>query len=300
MADFHLTLRFADGSRQPLQTARILISVMDGRGRLLGTQQTAGDTITLAIPLSGDFITDRFTLNASAKGYRDVGYAGLRPDQSSLHLMMVERNARIVFRKPEEWPPAWSGLRGQLGDEFSSFGESAALPAACLLNILEAIRLFPGGMNLLSAMQDIPLVPGNEETRANRAEGILQDRALLFVEPEFKAALNDQLGHALQKVSAIAHGQPQAGETVASFKENRFPEANLQFTLFESEWRLYVDLDLDYFRDPLSHALLELFPNSVFQTRTDPRRVYALRWMGSKNGGAPADQEFAPPYVLAV
>ena len=301
MANFELTLHFFNGSREPLKNRRVTVSAINGRGRFLGTQQTDKESLTLALPLSGDFIADQFTLNASAKGYRDAGHIGVRPaggfSQGTLHLMLMEREARILFRKPAEWPPEWREMKEKVGAELIPFGEKFDLRAACLLNVLEAIRLLPEGGRLLRAMQRIPCVAGNEQSRGKREEGILQDRALLNVDADMEAAVKEQEGKGLSKASGAAHGAPQPDETVTSFKEDRFPEANLQFTFFKNQKRLYADIDMDYFRDGFSHGIFELFPNTVFGSRTDPRKIYALRWMASRNSGS---TEFAPPYVLAT
>jgi hypothetical protein len=303
MPNFNLALNFFNGSRDPLENKRITISVIDGRGKFLGTQQTDTSTITLALPQTGDFITDQYTVNASTKSYRDAGYIGFRPGNNangSLSLMLVERDARVVFRKPQDWPAAWAAVSNRIGTAFTDFAEKSNMSAACLLNLLEAIRLLPGGDQLLTDVAfHLPLTVATEQSRDKREAGILQDRALLFVDPRVKTAVDAMKGHELEDAPGSAHGKPKPGELSSSLKENRFPEANLQFTFFENAaaGKVYADIDMDYFRDKFSHGIFEFFPNTFFGSRTDPRKIYVLRWMASKNEQKP---DFEPPYVLAV
>ena len=55
-----------------------------------------------------------------------------------------------------------------------------------------------------------------------------------------------------------------------------------------------IEPDIDYFRDPAAHLLLEVAVNA-FGSLTDPRTVYALRWMAGQRAGIP---EFDPLYTI--
>ena len=56
-----------------------------------------------------------------------------------------------------------------------------------------------------------------------------------------------------------------------------------------------VEPDIDYFKDPLAHALLEVIPNTFSGGVSDPEAVYVLRWIAGRHAGVP---EFNPPYVI--
>ena len=82
----------------------------------------------------------------------------------------------------------------------------------------------------------------------------------------------------------------------------QFGEANVQVTFHEIDLRkvdgvscLRVELDIDYYKDPLAHALLEVLPNTITQGKTDPKTVYVLRWIAGRHAGVP---EFDPPYTI--
>jgi hypothetical protein len=87
-----------------------------------------------------------------------------------------------------------------------------------------------------------------------------------------------------------------------SYKQTQFGEANVQLTFHENEQRqiegvdcVVVEVDIDYYRDQLSHTLLEVAVNTFTHSLTDPREVYVLRWMAGRHSGVP---NFEPPYYL--
>lgn len=88
----------------------------------------------------------------------------------------------------------------------------------------------------------------------------------------------------------------------ASFKEVNYSEANVQITFFENNSRVVagvkhvlVETDIDYYRDPLSHVLLEVIPNTISGSMTNPVEVYQLRWIAVNNNQGP---RFNPLYVI--
>ena len=76
----------------------------------------------------------------------------------------------------------------------------------------------------------------------------------------------------------------------SSYKQVQFGEANVQLTFHENDPRVVIDgktcvlvePDIDYYKDPGAHLLLEVLPN-VFSGLTDPRvQVYMLRWIAGR------------------
>jgi hypothetical protein len=81
-----------------------------------------------------------------------------------------------------------------------------------------------------------------------------------------------------------------------------YGEANAQLTFHENDTRkigsadcVTLELDIDYYRDPLAHAILEVLPNGLTHALTNPVEVYVLRWMAGQMAGTP---EFAPLYTV--
>jgi hypothetical protein len=56
-----------------------------------------------------------------------------------------------------------------------------------------------------------------------------------------------------------------------------------------------VEPDIDYYRDPAAHLILELIVNGLTHSLTDPVEVYILRWVAGQHAGVP---QFAPLYTL--
>lgn len=87
-----------------------------------------------------------------------------------------------------------------------------------------------------------------------------------------------------------------------SWKQVRFGEANVQLTFHEGDVQeideiqcVTLEVDIDYYRDPLAHAILEVFPHGLTHALTDPVEVYVLRWMAGQMAGVP---EFNPLYTI--
>ena len=56
-----------------------------------------------------------------------------------------------------------------------------------------------------------------------------------------------------------------------------------------------LEPDIDYYKDPGAHVLLEVLPNAITGGLTNPAAVYVLRWIAGRHAGVP---EFAPPYTI--
>ena len=93
-----------------------------------------------------------------------------------------------------------------------------------------------------------------------------------------------------------------------SWKQTRFDVGNVQLTFHESTKTTLVDAagrsvdcvvvepDADLYKDLLAHGLTEVVPNLLTGGKTDPRIVYAMRWMASRQEeGIP---EFDPPVTI--
>src|SRR5262249_42765008 len=91
---------------------------------------------------------------------------------------------------------------------------------------------------------------------------------------------------------------------LASFKEISFYEANIQITFYAENSKVIdgvdcyrMETDIDYYRDPASHILLEVIPNTVGGGLTNPLEAYQLRWIASRVAGRPV---FEPLYTVEL
>jgi hypothetical protein len=88
----------------------------------------------------------------------------------------------------------------------------------------------------------------------------------------------------------------------SSWKQIQFGEANVQLTFHESTMAsvggidcVMVEPDIDYYQDLGAHALLEVIPNALTHSLTEPAQVYVLRWIAGQTAGVP---EFNPMYTI--
>jgi hypothetical protein len=202
-------------------------------------------------------------------------------------LMLLPRNYAFSFRDAR-WDLLPEPVR-RLADEaeYAGWMEDRSETVANLLNITTAVRStwLPEGtpLDYLVWLERPPAA----------------DRFFAWADP----ALIEQVDlAAAQKVfePVPLPGLFHPGAT-RSWKQVEFGEANLQLTFHERTQKkevarrlMLVEADMDYYRDPLAHALLEVLPNS-FGGQTDPRQIYVLRWIAGRRAGV---AEFAPPYVI--
>jgi hypothetical protein len=172
------------------------------------------------------------------------------------------------------------------------------------------LKDFKGGqvlaclLNILTAMEQIALPQGTPISYLKSLiwdrdgdDAMAQDRFYGWADP----AIIDQLDASkLQGTFADAPFQLHRGAT-RSYKQIQFGEANVQLTFHEGDRKMIggvncikIEPDIDYFRDPAAHLLLEVAVNA-FGSLTDPRTVYALRWMAGQRAGIP---EFDPLYTI--
>jgi hypothetical protein len=126
-----------------------------------------------------------------------------------------------------------------------------------------------------------------------------QDRFFAWADP----ALIDQVELAKLQSPKTFENAPanlHPGAT-RSYKQVRFGEANVQFTFHENDRMdvdglncVMVEPDIDYFKDPLAHLVLEVAVNA-FGSVTDPKAVYTLRWIAGRHAGV---TEFDPLYTI--
>jgi hypothetical protein len=142
---------------------------------------------------------------------------------------------------------------------------------------------------------------------------LMQDRFWAWVD----ARLPDRIArlaslHSFAEEQDAAHWHPgipgRVQPATRSWKQTRFDVSNVQLTFHGEDTRtilrpdgsnvacVIVEPDIDYYKDLISHGLLEVLPNLLTEGKTDPRQDYSLRWMATKLEGVQPD--FAPPVTI--
>jgi hypothetical protein len=158
--------------------------------------------------------------------------------------------------------------------------------------------------NLCTAMNDIQLPQGTPLSYFKELiwdASFAQDRFFAYADPTLydQVKLAVQHGEFLREpgFAIFHHGATD------SYKQIQFGEANVQLTFHANDRKtingitcIKMEPDIDYYKDPAAHALLEVVVNSIGNTLTNPREVYVLRWIAGRHAGVP---EFNPPYTIS-
>ena len=304
------TVNVFDGTRQPYSDKpKILFTVRDGNQ----TQQHRKFHDESSVAFTGlpvfNNAGDNYTFLASADGYKDAGFFPVKLAANvdiGVDLMLIPKSSQLNFAGA-----TWKALgkaRPALKALFASGADTPAEAATRYGNILEdqGGEILACLLNITTAMQAIQLP---QQTPLDYIKRIIWDRdgAFAMASDRFFAwadpTLIDQLDLAVHQKPTEFVNAPfglHPGAT-KSYKQTLFGEANVQLTIHGND-RLMIDgvncvklePDIDYFKDPLAHLLLEVVVNA-FGSITDPRAVYALRWIAGRRAGIP---EFDPLYTI--
>jgi hypothetical protein len=305
-----LNVNLFSGGRTPLSPGtEALLTIRDGHQRTVplpqnGYVEKASITIS-ALPYFGNS-GDNYAVVASAAGFQQAGFHPVAANPESpavVDIMLLKGNTAFNFRDAiwnrlsQKYPSFAALLRAgavddaSAADRYSQLMEDRPMVLACFFN-------------LVTAMSQIHLpvkTPLDYIRELIWDDTMQQDRFFAWADP----ALIEQV------VQAAAQGQfsPEIGTAMfhsgatRSWKQIQFGEANVQLTFHENDKKtiddggecVMVEPDIDYYKDPLAHALLEVATNGLTHTLTDPRQVYVLRWIAGRHAGVP---NFDPPYIL--
>jgi hypothetical protein len=298
-----VTVNVFNGARQAMpQGTKILLTVRDGAQNQLFRNYVNGPGVKLELPFHNNF-ADNYSIVAFADGYEQAGFQPVAigpnaPDQ--LDLMLLPKDGAFNFagarwtdiraQKPLLAKIFAASVTGAPGDAYAQLMEDHPDRLACLLNITTA-------MQQISLPQNSPL----DYFKTLDLAALAPDRIFGYAD----AALVDQVRLAAQQgefdtqpaIDLTLHG-----DATSSFKQNQFGEANVQLTFHEMNRRtidgvdcVYVEPDIDYFKDPGAHLLLEVIPNALTGNLSNPRVVYVLRWIAGRHAGVP---NFDPLYTI--
>lgn len=300
----------------------------DGRSPS-GGQQTlhfdiSGPSAALSVPFF-DNLFDQYTVIGNAKGYDDSAWYPVHVTDEApvnLSLMFLAKDATPQFANAT-WTKLQQSRRGladiiargcendaAAADKYSEVIERRPAPLACFLNIMTALAdmRFPSGKCPLDYYWNIAWPAGDfkDQNWLTRLDQILhQDRFFCYVEQAILSDVRAAVGHGFsQEFDPQAWGHSGATE---SYKQTQFDMANVQLTFHGRDTASFpgpdgnpiscvkIEPDIDYYKDVAAHGLLEVIPNWVTKGVTDPRVVYAMRWMTAKREGLP---DFDPLYTV--
>lgn len=301
-----ITVNVFDGTRRPISAeANVLYTIRDDRQKEVIRQNVSSASVNFTgLPYYDT--GDRYTVIASANGYEQAGFFPVKAKPSlpqTVDIMLLHRDGSFNFNaaswdKVKTLPSglgkllaAGTATDADARDRYMNLMDNHENVLACLLNITTAmsqIHLRDG-----IALDYFKLLIWDDTMKQDRFFGYADARLL----QETRWAVEDK---AFEPEPGFELFHPGA---TASYKQIQFGEANVQLSFHENERKnidgvdcILVEPDIDYYKDLLAHALLEVLPNGFSGQLTDPRVVYVLRWIAGRRAGIP---EFDPLYTIA-
>jgi hypothetical protein len=297
-----LRLRIFDGSRQLFsKPATLLVKIVDGNQTQQVWRDYTGNDITFnGLPFYNNLF-DNYTVVVSCDGYKQAGYQPVKLSNSyrtTLDIMLIPNDPGFSFVNARwntakvDYPFVAAGADNAAGEQRYDNLLEAEEPLACLLNLCEAMSqiALPQGTPLDYIKQirwDAPFAPAPDRFFAWCDVGLIDQVKASAAAGKF----------AVENAPGLFH----PGAT-SSWKQIQFGEANVQLTFHENDKLnlngvdcVMLEPDIDYYRDLAAHTILEVIPNGLTHTLTDPAEVYVLRWIAGRTAGIP---EFAPLYTI--
>jgi hypothetical protein len=312
----NIRFTIVDGRRQPLSAnTQVLVRLLNGAQTINPVWATGGD-ITMSEIAFTDTGQDSYNVFAHANGYNDAVSplrVPIKPGATSdVALLAIPKNGRFHFQPWAQFQTVDAGIlkvvtngaTGDAGRRYEDTAESQPMALGALLNLATAIR-------------DIPL--GGEKSALDKYyweviwDLLAPDRFFAWVDARLAdeiKALADLHAFSTETDSAFWHkGFPgRIDPATRSWKQTRFDVTNVQLTFHETTRStrndsdgnpvdcVVVEPDIDLYKDLLAHGLTEVASNAITDGKTDPRTVYAMRWMVTRQ--EPDVAEFSPPVTI--
>lgn len=295
-----LTVNVYDGTRQAFPAGtNILYRVFDGNQKQLASPQTPVSSLDFNVPFYDNF-GDNYRVIVFADHYQQSGYVPVKLSPQTpvtLDLMLIHRDPGLNFAQSQ-----WDSIKSVL--PFLGSGVDDATGRTRYTDVMEnKPKSLASLLNITTSMAQIPFSDGSTPLDYLKAmkwdNSFAQDRFYAYCD----AKLIDQVRAAAAQGKFAVENNPGAfhpGAT-SSWKQVQFDEANLQLTFHEGDTQtingvdcVVVEPDIDYYKDLISHTLLEVIPNFFTGGLTNPEMVYVLRWIVGRRAGV----DFNPPYVI--
>jgi len=311
-----ILFNIVDGTRQPLSASvRWSATIHDGRSlserHTINIEGTGSAALVKELEYFDNFF-DNYSVFVDTKDYEDAAWMPVhispaRP--TAVHLMLIPKDGHLNFGDAT-WN-ALNGSRPRFAQILSAGINDAAARYASLMEQHEGLVL---GclLNLLTAMTQITL-PSEKTPLDYYWQPIWDDSQFPMSQDRFFAYVDKAFVDDVVKAGKMGSfseernpGTWHPGATL-SYKQTQFDVTNVQLTFHQGNAKIIqgpdgpvdcvvVEPDIDYYKDLLGHAFMEVLPNKFTGGLTDPRAVYLLRWMAGQQAGS----DFNPLYTMTV
>lgn len=306
-----VVLNVFDGQRRLVAPGtKLLVRIIDGNQKFIVDRYYDGPSIRFdGLPFYNNF-GDNYTIIVWTSGYKQAGFTPVKisnkPEETPvLDLMLMPSEYTVDFSdatfdalKLTNSPIYFLLLSGDseaiAKARWDGLMKNDPLTAVCILNIATALSdsKLASGSPMLPFVRQLVFDPKSKDKPSKSRFFGFADKRLV---EELAGEVKRGTWHA-DPGSFVFH----PGST-SSFREKRFGEANMQVTFYEYDTKVIdgvvcvkVEVDIDYYRDPAAHAILEVLPHLITGGASDPITVYQLRWIAGRRSG----NDFAPPYRI--
>jgi hypothetical protein len=306
-----VVLNVFDGNRRLVPPGtKLLVRIIDGNQKFVVDRYYDGPSIRFdGLPFHDNF-GDNYTIIVWTDGYKQAGFTPVKisnkPEETpTLDLMLLPSKYSVDFSeasfavlKAANSPIYFLLLSGDTEAvaeaRWNALMKNDPLTALCILNISTALSesKLASGSPLLPFVRRITF-------DAKSPDKPTKSHFFGYADKRLKEELDGEVKR------GTWHADPGSfvfhpGST-SSFRERRYGEANMQVTFYENDIVtidgvvcVKVEIDIDYYRDPAAHAILEVLPHLLTGGASDPLTVYQLRWIAGRRTGS----DFAPPYRI--
>ena len=311
-----ILVNIVDGTRRPLPTElKWSAKIHDGRApsewNMFNVDGHGPVELIKELTIFDNFF-DNYTVTLTANGWQDTGWMPVHIEAAkpvAVSLMLLPKDGHLNFsdvgwqalssRRPRFVEILSAGINNA-PDRYSALMESdEGLVLGCLLNLLTAMS------QITLASHKTPLDYYWQPIWDDSQFAMAQDRFFAYVDRQIVDDVTQtaKLGaFAEEKDPGVFH----PGATL-SYKQTQFDVTNVQLTFHQGNAKtiqtpagpvecIVIEPDIDYYKDLLAHALLEVLPNKFSGGLTDPRGVCLLRWMAAKQAGL----DFDPLYTIVA
>jgi len=307
-----LRIHLVDGSRQPLpDDFQTFLRMLDGQKQVASSFVNGSSAVFSGLPFL-DTGHKRYTVFAHARHHREALLFPVYLAKNVLAdagLMLVPENGRFHFDSLDMLEAGHPLIRRVVGrgEEYHSMQESNPRDVATLLNLCAAMETMP----LPDPEFRTPLCYDWQPAWDLMSPG----QFWAWVDVRFMESLRTAgCLHAFAQQANPEACHPgiagRVGPSTASWKEIRFPVANVRFSFHGHDRRtldlmdptgetravdcVMVEAEIDYAGDLVNAGLADALANGGRETSV-PELAYQLRWMASRLERLP---EFNPPYGI--
>lgn len=310
-----ILINLVDGARQPFPAnMKWSARIHDGRSpeecQMVNVDGTGPQELVNGLTFF-DNLFDNYTVIVTSDGYEDAAWMPVRINPTKavgVDLMLVSSNARLKFANAG-WATL-SSIRPRFAEILSAGISDAPDRYSGLIERNEGLIL-ACMLNLLTAMSQI-MLPSERSPLDYYWQPIWDDPQFPTAQDRFFAYVDKRLVDDVVKAATMGAfaeekdpGAFHPGATL-SYKQTQFDVTNVQLTFHQGNAKsiqcpngpvdcIVVEPDIDYYKDLMSHFLVEVLPNKLTGGLTDPRVAYVLRWTAGREAGT----EFNPLYTLA-